>query len=391
MKLVTPYEFATKDVYSISRVVLDEQDGVRRLAPRDSSQRQEGYDSLFDSRTLICDVFWSEGGITLIAPPPLNLKEDLDVRLQLQGLEHHIFQAPCAYDRTFVSHAPVSTPVTAPAVLSLGDPTQAITVPVQSDESNRFANQHVMVTQQKDNDLDWIAYWVAFHNTIHGYESFLIYDNRSMDYSIDDLRRTVLEAAPGVNLALVDWNVPFGATGGPSQKWDSDYGQHAAWEHARRRFLSDAKSAVFVDVDELIVSEAGRKLTSRLEYERAPAFRLNRFDLTTNILAPTDLHRHRRHTDYVLRPRETVLMTAKPGVTPSNLPAEAQIKVHYVTNCEDDPLEDFVVRHFTGLRRDWRIGSRGFSAEDAYAFLKPGGDLVFDYALYRDFLKMRWR
>src|SRR5665213_36842 len=47
--------------------------------------------------------------------------------------------------------------------------------------------------------------------------------------------------------------------------WDSDFYQLGAWEHARWRFLTQARSAMNTDIDELVVSARGRSVFEAAE------------------------------------------------------------------------------------------------------------------------------
>ena len=389
MKSVVPSNFSAANIYSISRVLLDEYDGVFRQAPRAMHDRQDNYDSLFDQRTLICDAFWAGGKISVIAPPPLNLLEDAALTLKVDSDEIDVFQTGNCLDRTFVAGMAVAQESATEGELRLSPAGTTAKFVIQPDAAERFEGKHVVVTQQKDNEVEWILSWINFYQTIHGYDSFLIYDNCSLRYTVGELRDTIVARFPSINVAIVDWNVPFGVTGGPQQRWDSDFGQHAAWEHARRRFLSTAVSALFVDVDELVVSDSGDRLTEQLGATETSAFRLNRFNMSLSITVPTDTSRKRKHTDYILRARDISYVSTKPGALMARLPETAQIKVHYVADCECPILEDFTVRHFTGLRLDWRNGSLNYSGQDVYASLEADSDLAIDFALYRDFLKLR--
>lgn len=388
MKHVTPVAPKHPDIRTISRVVLDDDDAVTRRPPRAEASKQKNYDELFDDRTIVCDVFRTPRGVEVVAPPPLNLREDARILAKVGQHSTDLFDAGVQLDRTFIASLPFHGEGLTQISLSLAESSSRVTVPIQSDESHHFEGQHVVVTQQQDNDLDVLAEWIRFYREIHGFTAFIIYDNASVTYDVAALTTRVRAAHPDIVLATIEWSVPFGVTGGPDQCWDSDYGQHAAWEHARRRFLRLAKSAIFVDVDELVVSESGAKLADTLAGSDGGAFRLNRFDMSPSLLVNSDMDRHRRHTDFLLRPEAPRLVNTKPGVLLEGLPESAQIRVHDIKDASAPVLDDFVVRHFLGLRLDWRNGRQRYSYPDVYAMWGEEG-LIVDRDLYRDFLTLR--
>ena len=116
-----------------------------------------------------------------------------------------------------------------------------------------FNDRYCMFTLQKDNPISWIKQWITYHHVNFGIDGILIYDNGSKGYSLDDLESQL--QTPGVVVKVVSWDMPYGPQGFDCNyynTWDSDYAQSSMFEHAKRRYLSNAKIAINADVDELL-------------------------------------------------------------------------------------------------------------------------------------------
>jgi hypothetical protein len=113
-----------------------------------------------------------------------------------------------------------------------------------------------MFTLQKDNPIAWIKQWIEYHHVNFAIDGFLIYDNGSKSYSPDELESQL--QTTGAVVKVVRWDVPYGPQGFDCNyynTWDSDYAQSSMFEHAKRRYLSNAKLAINADVDELLAME----------------------------------------------------------------------------------------------------------------------------------------
>src|SRR5690606_8950495 len=135
----------------------------------------------------------------------------------------------------------------------------------------------------QNNDLRWIADWVHFYARLHGADGVLVYDNASSAYSLADLQATLDDAvskagAAGGNFPAlaVAWPFPYGPQGGMAgavngveTDWDSDFCQTGSLQHARHRFLRQARSVLNVDVDELVLGTGGRSVFEATEQSRS--------------------------------------------------------------------------------------------------------------------------
>ncbi len=118
--------------------------------------------------------------------------------------------------------------------------------------NNNLNGRTVMFTLQKDNPIEWIKTFIEYYRDILYVNAFLIYDNGSKIYSINELE-TALQGL-NVIIKIVNWPYPYGPQGSDYAPWDSDFGQYVMFEHAKNRYLSNASLVINNDIDELIVT-----------------------------------------------------------------------------------------------------------------------------------------
>ena len=61
-----------------------------------------------------------------------------------------------------------------------------------SGPGGAFAGRNCLMTLSRDNALDWIRDWAAFHVREHGADAVLFFDNGSTDYRPEE----ILAASP---------------------------------------------------------------------------------------------------------------------------------------------------------------------------------------------------
>lgn len=334
--------------------VLDSSGPWRRRAPRAVADRQAGYDARFDELTLFYDVFRRDGAVEIIGPPLLNLDEGLrPMDLRASGRR---------YARAFSSHAKdrlhrhrIDGIPAEVRTMRLRCPLGTFRLEIGEDLSPAFADRRVLVTQSRNNPLPWIADWVDHHVRTQGIDAVVLYDNASTSYRAEEIRE-MLRARPGLEaFSVVEWPYPWGPTGGPQAVWDSDFGQHGSWEHALRRLCRSARTITFGDIDELIVGPLPTVTDRALaapegicSYRRRSVLALPQPGL------PSD--RDRRYADYLEYDPAESLLSPKYTVAPTALAPHHQLMVHRVDPVEVSDEQDILVRHFDGMRIEWREG-----------------------------------
>ncbi len=254
--------------------------GLRREPPRPASDRQPGYEDLFDHDTLFFDVFHSSDGrkIICLGPPLLNCEPFFaDVQFRLNDGErtgpatyrpsrHHL-QPSCRYE------------IAIPDAVEASDITieaggKSVTVPIRESLCERFDGRRVVVTMIKDTPIEWIRDWAQFHIRIHGAESIVLYDNGSAFYAEDELQTALDELdTPGPNL-VIGWDFPYGPGVGPSNTQDSFYCQPGGLDHARHRCFALSRSVLNCDIDELVVGPEGLSVFDEAEHGSGPGLHI---------------------------------------------------------------------------------------------------------------------
>ena len=245
--------------------------GLRRHPPRAPADRQPGYLDLFDFDTLFYDAFRATDPrhAVLIGPPLLNCQGLLD------GLT---FRLPDRDDVVAWDYLPNRSIYQPNFRIRLSHPSlpgadrllleaagQRIEIPIQPNQSSRFAGRRVILTLSKDNPLPWISDWVEFNTRVHQADAVLVYDNGSTAYCAEELQRH-LSSLPGLATAMVvPWPFPYGPGVGPRNLQDSFYCQPAALEHARWRYCAEAAGVLNNDIDELTVPPPGDSIFGLLE------------------------------------------------------------------------------------------------------------------------------
>jgi len=126
---------------------------------------------------------------------------------------------------------------------------------------NKFKNRKTIVTISKNHPIDWLKQWIDYHKTVHNVDGLLLYNNQSTLYTSQELETALYR--DDVAIQVVDYDVPFGVMGGGLWEWqgksgnylpwDSDFSQYVMLEHAKWRFLYDARLVINADTDELLV------------------------------------------------------------------------------------------------------------------------------------------
>lgn len=254
---------------TLTSVALDPQGPWRRESPRPEALRNASYAAQFDWLTLFYDVYRVGHDVVLQGPPLLNLFAPLRESVPLRGAFRPILPRARHVSRNKRGEIWLRS---SDDHLRLDGPLGAFTLPVQPNLSHLFAGRRVLLTLSRNNAPRWIADWIRFYATLHGADAVLLYDNASDRYRAADLEAELRAAFPAMPIVIVDWPFPYGpqgglagAVGGVEAPWDSDFCQTGALQHARFRFLLQARSVLNVDIDELVLSDQGRSIFTATE------------------------------------------------------------------------------------------------------------------------------
>jgi hypothetical protein len=383
-------------ILSPDPVLLPQFSRFRRESTRPAALREEKFEEQFDATTLFFDAVRSEDSdrIILLGPPLFNLApafanmrivalpSRVGCSFELRHLDRHMqvwLNAPRGTERLRFSG-------------NLGEFEVAVAEPAPSP----FRGRRVIFTLSKDNELEWIRDWVRFNRDVHGADAVLIYDNESSRYTTGELLDAVRSLAGIGEAAVVHWPFRYGPQGTLARGlWDSDFCQIGAWEHARRRFLANARSVMNSDIDELVLCTDGSSVFEKTE--RSP-FGITRYSgrwvVATEASHPEMLPRHRdfditlrtqmQRTRFFLK-RDAVACFPKWTIVPRRCPDRAQWKVHKIGGWLPARLKTSRVefRHFREIGGNWKYNRKIRESFDPARHVR-------DEALARAFGRVDW-
>jgi hypothetical protein len=343
----------------LSPVELNPANPIRRAMPRPANLRQPDYEERFDSLTIFYDCFRSTDAkrCVFIGPPLLNLAPIVLPTLQ------RVFHCKDTLDERVGQNPSQLWLRTTKGLVELpaGMFAQS-TIAIQTNLCDVFRDRKVLLTQSRNNELQWIHDWVHFFARKHGCDAVLLYDNASTNYDADCLQN-VIQSVPGIEIGLVvRWPYKYGPPGSERHHpikipWDSNYSQLGVLQHARHRFLSHAQAVVNADVDELVLTRykssvfdlVARSDTGYLSYTG------HWIEGATESASETC-----RHVDFFYRdatPGEPLM--PKWAVSPRRCPDHARWLPHKVENMKPDRVSASVsYRHFRAISTSWKY-SRG--------------------------------
>jgi hypothetical protein len=349
-------------------VLLPDFTNARREATRPPKFRDENFDRDFDSTTLFYDaVQVNDSQVAVFAPPFLNLQNELAATnfgvksKQYTARARHLDR----HAQLWIDVPRTCHPIRATG--ALGD----FEFSVSRNETELFRGCRVIFTMSKDNPIEWILDWVRFNRDIHSANAVLLYDNGSSAYDSATLS-SALASVSGLRYSVVmEWPFKYGPQGTNIRgHWDSDFCQLGAWEHARWRFLQDARSVMNSDIDELVLSRTGQSVFEAAEQSSTGLVRYcGRW-----IIGTEDGVHHRtgnaapRHSDFsVLMPpkyefsrrltwRDANECPPKWTVVPGRCPPQAQWHVHLIRSWWASYMRTrrFCFRHFREIGSNWK-------------------------------------
>lgn len=344
---------------------------IRREASRPPALRQASFDENFDARTIVYSSIQEREGTRarLICPAFLNLSQ----AIKSGTIEALPSRRACKWSMKVMDRQCqilVDTPDGTEGLRLVND-IGTFKIDLRPDFNDELAGQRVLFTKSKNNRLEWILDWISFHRDIHGATAVLLYDNASTLYSQQDLLDAIA-SLDGIEVAIVvSWPFLFGPTGvGKRKYWDSDFSQYAILEDARWRFLQKAASALYLDVDELVLSTSGESIFVQAEQSLAGVVSflgdwVYGFDGMTPALAADRIPRFRDY-EFVLRPQteyrykllphEPMRCMPKWAAVPSRCPQRAQWHTHNIKGWLPSRLisKEFAFRHFREISISWK-------------------------------------
>ncbi|MDK4527990.1 hypothetical protein QG082_03855 [Kingella kingae] len=337
---------------NLSTIKLEE-NCILRIPPRKEEDQQENYKKLFDYNTLFADIFMIEDAVELIGPPLLNLEPIFKkARIFLDGFEFNGKIKIESIHRKCRVTIPTKNKV---SKIKLIYEEYVFNRDVQPNYYEEFRGCNVLVTQSRDNPIEWIIYWIMHHVVHHKIDSVIIYDNNSSLYTAEELKTQLSKIEELKNLCVINWDIPYGVTGGDKAIWDSDFGQYQSWEHAYSRLLRKANCVIIDDIDELILHKDGMAIPDFLELIDESVVRFKRRQIVEVASNYGEVYLPRMHCLTHLYEKDKPLWAPKYAFKPNKIQPDTHFLVHDVIGSKTVLSDDILGRHFGCLRIHWRM------------------------------------
>jgi hypothetical protein len=341
---------------------LDPNNETKRVPTRPLELQEPDYIEKYDERTLFYDATELNGEIILIGPPLVNLENlIIESKITINGIGISDITTQ-TLERSQITRITPHAHPDSPIDIELSHPKLGSHhVRITPESTGYFISSKVLMTMQKNEDLQWIEDWARYYIKVHQVDSILIFDNNSTEYTPKAIQEQ-LKNIPGLeSLIIVEWPFPYGPQGGQwvgtKAGWDSDFCQIGAFQTARYRFLNSAEAVINADIDELVVPLSEKRLFDELaQSEDGVVGYAGRWienqpiNLTVNELP--------RFWNYIYSKDEEANSTSKWTAKPSQWPTGAHPTAHYVRNIDYYPSPDFYTAHFKGINSGWKRADR---------------------------------
>lgn len=217
--------------------------GIKREPRTPIEQRKDiitlglSYDEQFDWDILFADALKLGNNRTLLIGAPLY---ELKKEIKFSNGNHYFLD---------LDKVTLTLVETDDDVITLLNEKENIDIKVDSLSSD-FDNVGCIMTMQKNEPIHWIEDWIRYYNLEHNVKGFVIYDNNSDDYTVDELREQLSKIDLDVIVHVVDWCMPHGPN---TPSWDSDFARYVMFEHFKYKYAWCASYAINQDIDELLM------------------------------------------------------------------------------------------------------------------------------------------
>lgn len=245
-----------------SSAVIPESSSLRRLPLKPERKRSPAFLETFESRALIYDCFRDATGhdVILVGPPALNLEPLFHAARFSTDKNAEPLQARFYPSRSTMLVALENVPQDATEIsLDLAD--LSFGLPIRPNEAERFRDRNVLVTMNKDNDLDWIAAWARWHVRLHGADACVFFDNGSTSYTPADIA-SALSVEGMDEIAILSWPHKYGRKDPAilDRPHYPHFLQVSSLNVALRRFAMTARGLLNCDIDELVGTLDGKSI-----------------------------------------------------------------------------------------------------------------------------------
>jgi len=221
-----------------------------------------------DSRTLFYDMFFSAGELVCLGPPFVNLGSPTAVYCdgervrslrEYDGKPLH-FQNYPRDARKFPAELHLKIPVPEGRErLDLHFCFRDFEISVPCDVQRACSlslppKNLAMAAVNRNNAIEWIRDWCAWHHRAHGVQRIVLYDNGSRYFPA--LGAELADLDEHLEIILVHWPFPFG----PRNSSVNRFCQTGALNHFRLSLGASVRWGISLDIDEYLYSDADQSL-----------------------------------------------------------------------------------------------------------------------------------
>lgn len=235
----------------LAPMVLPEAGPWRREALASAAGQGPDFADRYDWTTLLYGAAFGPRGLVAVAPRLLNLTALLRQGRFLSDAGAH----PVRRIRRYRRHDEVALGGPPPgAALAFEAGGLRLATPVRRPWA---AGRRVLATISRDNALEWIGDWAAHHVRNQGAEAVLLFDNRSTRYTPPEILQRLRGIAGLQGALVVSAPCRYGPLLRKGARGKAKFLQSGLLNLARLGWLSDARSVLVCDIDEIALSEPG--------------------------------------------------------------------------------------------------------------------------------------
>ncbi|MCV3507973.1 hypothetical protein L8W69_01850 [Campylobacter sp. CNRCH_2016_3089] len=384
------------EFFDVSSICFEPYLTDKRQPQRPSHLRQKDFDQNYDYGIIFVDIFYdiSEKKIHCIGAPLYHMTDLVSDRnisfltkfsLLKRRKHSNIEIQTIEIDR--VSHTVINyNSWLKPEFLQFNIYGKVNVNLINDNNSCLLEDKRVVLLKNKDNQLRWIKDYCDYYQKIHNADIVLIYDS-SEEYSSLELLE-YLRNNTSISIVVVRWPVPYGPMKYENSNWDSDYSMYLMFEHAKYRFLQTARSVLYVDIDELVLSKNNQSIFEEAENTNEPLY------FNGEWIVNTTLEKEYSFKDlcYLDRRKGKAVVKWCLGLNGDNRSFLAdclQWRVHdHYSHALEKSLRNnlntnFETRHFLPITSGWRSKNR-------YEVVSLDENLVKDERLILTYKKLGW-
>ena len=311
-------------IEKLNALVLPEQLGLSRDPGLEPEQESPRFKESLDTDTFFYDAIYVEQrmAICLLCPKLFNF-EELVTNGQFLANGEELSPEIQHHNRIDEVWLPCPQP---PETLEIELGGWNTSISVSVPDLSVFAGLRCIHTKSRDNDPRWIREWVDYHVRVHGLQGLVLFDNKSKNYSIEELSNELEPLRRHIQLRILPAPFRFGLSvryGGHSKL---KFFQDAMANIARLRYLPRASSVLCTDIDELVSPVPGSNIFELAENSPGGYVEFKGSWRYPRPGKKTFYH----HSDHVYRARWPF----------ENMPG-GKIKATKYCICPEGPLQDF--------------------------------------------------